>query len=142
MILALIIASGKIGVPESFGIYTENIAYEWYRGEAVVDEALKNTTYTGRDYCSKCHLEEYNMLVEGLHKTLTCEVCHGPGVGHPEEVEELPVNTSYRNCLVCHGILTGRPKGFPQIDYRDHFNFDPEKMECIQCHNPHTPKGG
>lgn len=140
-ILLGIFLSKFILVPPSFGKYAEDIAYEWYRGDAVVEEASKYVKHLSPNSCKKCHKDQVKAWSEGLHKSFFCGDCHGIGAGHPEVVKELPINDKPKDCLRCHAFLLGRPESFPQINPQDHFGFDMKTMKCIDCHDPHNPGG-
>ena len=59
--------------------------------------------------CVGCHTTGYrkeggfdSAAAVGQLKDVQCEVCHGPGAGHPGEKEKLPLLVSKDVCLECH----------------------------------------
>jgi hypothetical protein len=127
---ALVIARQKF-VPESFG----EIGH--YRADAVDLVASQEVHYAGWQSCAMCHVEETEKKLASYHRSLSCEICHGPAQGHAEDpVEVNPIIDRKREmCLSCHGYLASRPTGFPQILELQH---NPMQA-CVKCHNPHDP---
>lgn len=118
-------------IPEGFGEYGH------FRGGALDDEVSKDFKYAGKASCVECHDEMTDLLFQGYHRKLSCEVCHGPLMGHIEEPEDVqPTFPRGRSlCPLCHEYLPARPTGFPQIVSQSH---NPMKA-CISCHEPHDP---
>lgn len=127
---ALVLARRYL-VPKTFG--------EWghYRAAAVKANMDRPLVYAGREVCAVCHEEIAKTHAAARHKTVACEVCHGPGAAHVESPSEnLPPAPRQRAfCPLCHGYDPSRPTGFPQIDPVAHNPVQP----CITCHNPHAP---
>jgi len=118
--------------PKSFG------DYGWYRGDALTESASQPRTYAGKKACGECHTDELEQLSSFEHKTLSCEVCHGPALKHVDEpdVEEYtPDKKRVKSCLVCHEENPSRPAWLKQIDVRDHYSGE----ACKGCHKPHAP---
>lgn len=119
-------------VPESFGELGH------FRADAVDTAAAVPAKYAGWQVCVECHDGEGEAKRRSYHRTLSCEVCHGPSLAHAEEPDALlPVVPRKRGevCLYCHSYLASRPTGFPQVIERLH-----NPMEaCIKCHDPHDP---
>jgi predicted CXXCH cytochrome family protein len=119
-------------VPESFGVLGH------YRADAVAAVAGAELHYAGRQACAECHDEEASFIHDSFHRTLSCEVCHGPAITHANDPDaQKPAVPRGRGqaCLYCHEYLPSRPTGFPQIIEASH-----NAMEaCIDCHNPHDP---
>lgn len=110
-----------------------------YRGAAVSAVAAGKIRYAGAAQCAECHDDIAAKKAGSYHRTLSCEICHGPAAGHAEDPEsQKPVIPRERGaaCLYCHEYLPSRPTGFPQIIERLHNPVKP----CIECHNPHDPK--
>jgi hypothetical protein len=115
--------------PESFG------QYGWYRGNALRERASLPRTYAGKKACTECHEDKGLQLAKFAHKTLSCEVCHGPGQEHVDNFDvKLPVLT-HGHCLRCHETNPSRPAWHKQIDPREHYPGD----KCTECHVPHAP---
>ncbi len=128
---ALIVARGRL-VPESFGELGH------FRADAVDVIVAREPRYGGWQLCVECHDTEGEEKDRSYHRTLSCEVCHGPSYAHANDLDApLPVVPRKRGeaCLYCHGYLAARPTGFPQIIERLH---NPN-MPCIECHDPHDP---
>ncbi len=120
-------------VPKTFGQFGH------YRGAAVAEAEARKIHYAGREACFQCHDDKGAQLKASYHRTLACEVCHGPAADHVAEPEaHHPVIPRKRGeaCLYCHAYQSSRPTGFPQIIESTHNPMQP----CIDCHNPHDPK--
>jgi hypothetical protein len=129
--VALTIALRSRFVPESFG----EIGH--YRADAVDVIAAQETRFAGWQLCLECHDEVAEVKSNSYHRTLSCEVCHGPASDHADDPEVSPDLPTERGaaCLYCHEYLPSRPTGFPQIIERVH-----NPMEaCVDCHEPHDP---
>ena len=60
-------------VPKSYGDYGP------YRAANVVEQAhVRAPRHGGADSCTACHAKEAEARAAGSHKTVSCEVCHGP----------------------------------------------------------------
>lgn len=137
-ILFAIAAGGLIGarralVPKTFGELGH------YRAAAVTAAAELSLHYAGRETCRECHPEMSEKVTGSYHRTLACEVCHGPAAAHvgaPDEHKPRIPRARGAACLYCHEYQSSRPTGFPQIVERAHNPLEP----CITCHNPHDPK--
>jgi hypothetical protein len=119
-------------IPETFG----DLGH--YRASAVADAASKEIRYAGSQACADCHEDQVKVKGRSDHRTLACEVCHGPAASHTQDPESLrPAVPRERGeaCLYCHDYLSSRPTGFPQIIESQHNPLDP----CISCHDPHDP---
>ena len=137
-LLAALVARGY-AVPSDFGKYGN------YRGGAPAEAAVARAPrYQGARVCSECHEVESAAHTKDVHRTVQCEVCHGPGDKHAEDPanEHLAVKKDKDWCLVCHRKLTARPGAFPQVSWREHYTFvgvSDERIDCIKCHDPHEP---
>jgi len=118
-------------VPESFGETGH------YRFNSIQENMDKPLYYAGRDACAECHDDKAEELVSGMHATLACESCHGPGLAHSEEPEpeNIIVPTERKSCGICHAFNLTREGKVALVDLNDH-NID---SKCIECHNPHKP---
>ena len=116
--------------PASFGQYGH------YRGLALEENAALTAKYTGSEACYDCHDSIVAVKNEGLHSSIACESCHGPGFKHIEdpENEKMDQPDSREFCAHCHAFNKARPeKAITQQDIREH---NPDE-KCIECHNPH-----
>jgi cytochrome c553 len=107
-----------------------------YRANAVPEIAAKEPVYQTPRYCHGCHTERRAQWSAGSHKSVICEVCHGPAQGHPQS-GKLPIPTdAVKLCTLCHEAMPGRPATQPQIQVAQHSG----GQQCTVCHNPHSPK--
>ena len=115
--------------PESFR------RFGWYRAQALQELAEMPTTYAGKEECTTCHDDIFEVFDKGQHKTLSCEVCHGPGLAHVEDPDtaRLP-KPGPDQCLRCHAQNPSRPEWHVQIEPADHY-----EGACVECHIPHQP---
>ncbi|MBU1100885.1 MAG: hypothetical protein KKA84_10835 [Bacteroidetes bacterium] len=118
-------------VPDDFGELGH------YRKGAVDEIASLELKYAGQETCEMCHDDILETKSNGYHRSVNCEVCHGPSAKHSEAPDEfLPSAPRKRDfCPVCHEYLPSRPTGFPQIVSASHNPVKP----CITCHEPHNP---
>ena len=115
--------------PPSFG------QYGFYRGDALNEMASYPIAFAGKKACEECHFDEYEMLDQFEHKTLSCEGCHGAGQAHADDPDvEMEVLT-YSHCVRCHEANPSRPALHMQIDSKDHYTGD----SCAECHVSHAP---
>jgi hypothetical protein len=132
-----------IATPRSFGKYGH------YRGDAVMDERKRVVRHMTNDSCLSCHPHIKEMHLEGIHRTVSCEFCHGPYADHVRngtKIGTLPVKKGdeiKQLCLRCHNqIIRARPKEYikmvamPQHLEEKHVRTD---HICDQCHNVHAP---
>ena len=119
-------------VPESFGKYGH------YRANSMDEIAALPINYAGKEECIACHDKEATMLASDVHSTLSCEVCHGPGAKHADDPEtnKLIKPGTRGDCGKCHNINPARRiEVIDQIDIKAHHT---ERVNCIDCHNPHA----
>lgn len=132
-----------IATPRSFGKYGH------YRGDAVMDERDREVRHMTNDSCLACHPYIKEMHLGGIHKTVSCEFCHGPYADHVKDgkkIATLPIKHGEEIkplCLRCHNrIIRARPKEYikmismPQHLEEKHVRTD---HVCDQCHNVHAP---
>ena len=139
-------------------LFTVTSFYEYghYRGDSVADIAAEKPRYKGSAYCEGCHAEQYAAWSKSVHnqpeigKGVRCETCHGPAGGrdeylytpattgpdHPKNLKLVVPNDSRQLCPICHEKMPGRPSQQPQIVVSEHAG----TQQCVECHNPHSPK--
>ncbi len=130
VVVALSIAARSLLITDSF--------YEFghYRGNSVQQIAAHEPVFQTPRYCETCHEERAAQWSGQAHRSVSCEVCHGPGKGHPDN-GKLPVPTdTVKLCSLCHEAMPGRPRAQPQVDIAAHS----AGQQCIACHDPHAPK--
>ena len=132
-----------IATPRSFGKYGH------YRGDAVMDEREREVRHMTNDSCLDCHPYIKEMHLGGIHKTVSCEFCHGPYADHVKDgkkIAALPVKHDEEIkalCLRCHNqIIRARPKeSIKMISMPQHLEDQHVRPDhvCDQCHNVHAP---
>ena len=132
-----------IATPRSFGKYGH------YRGDAVMDERDREIRHMTNDSCLACHPHIKEMHLSGIHKTVSCEFCHGPYADHirdNKKIGALPVKRGTEIttlCLRCHNqIIRARPKeSIKMISMPRHLEEKHVRTDhvCDQCHNVHAP---
>lgn len=132
-----------IATPRSFGKYGH------YRGDAVMDERDREVRHMTNDSCLDCHPYIKEMHLGGIHKTVSCEFCHGPYADHVKDgkkIAALPVKHDEEIkalCLRCHNqIIRARPKeSIKMISMPQHLEDQHVRPDhvCDQCHNVHAP---
>lgn len=127
-----LIAARVLLVPATFG----DIGH--YRSAAIDSIAAREMKYAGHQECSMCHRPIADRRAASNHRTVACEVCHGPAAEHvatPLDVKpDAPRERGF--CPLCHSYNPSRPTGFPQIDTVTHN----ARVPCIGCHDPHAPE--
>ncbi len=121
-----------------------------WRDAAPAEEAARTPLLQGKLTCADCHKPEFTGHEKDVHRSIQCEVCHGPGREHvkarksdaPVDQERMFRELEPSNCLTCHSRLSARPSSHPTIDPVAHYEFrgvtDP-KTPCQSCHSPHEP---
>lgn len=113
-----------------------------YRGDAVIEETAHEPQFRGAAYCQACHAERHAEWTAGVHRTVKCEVCHGAAREHPADGPlPIPADT-IKLCTLCHEAMPGRPATQPQIVIAEHPVKHDGALQCLTCHNPHSPKLG
>jgi hypothetical protein len=110
ILLALLIATRSVLIPSDFGKYGH------YRASAVEEIAAQEIKYGGQEICAACHDDVAETQSVGFHKTVACEVCHGPAAMHTEDTEaiELQIPRGRGYCPLCHEYLPSRQQDFPR----------------------------
>ncbi len=126
-------------VPKSYGMYGP------YRFDNVAEQAVaRPPLHGGAASCGDCHDEKLTALKNGAHKSVSCEICHGPLGLHVRDGDVIApqrIDRSFTLCARCHRKIDGRPAAFPQIALESHANGAATTGKaCLQCHDPHSPK--
>ncbi len=134
--IALVLAfAAKINLTDS-----SYYRFGYYRAAAVPELAEGELRYLGSSYCqAECHEQRYQDWPAGAHRTVQCEVCHGPAPAHPDDKVSLIPTDLIRLCTTCHEAMPARPAAQPQIVPGRHPFDDGEIMPCTECHDPHSP---
>ena len=139
LIVVVFIFMRHFAIPESHGRYGS------YRFDSVAEHMAQPPVHGAPGGCVECHEEEAEIVSNGTHGTVSCEVCHAPYDKHVQDdewVAEMPVDRSNAICGRCHERLVARPTEFPQVVIRDHLTeVEAEFSEevCQECHNAHNP---
>ena len=130
--LCLFLLMRALLVPKDFGTYGH------YREGALGDNAGRPLAFAGRKACEECHSDIAAARKGSKHEKVSCEACHGPLATHAADPSALkPQKPDAKTiCLVCHSENVAKPKGFPQVDPKDHGNGG----ACTECHKPHHPE--
>ncbi|HLE42024.1 MAG TPA: cytochrome c3 family protein [Nitrospirota bacterium] len=139
-IVVVILIVRAFFVPKDFGVGERGYMYGWHRQGNEEEWKKFKIKYRGSEYCKDCHSPNYSGIKQSLHKNIQCENCHGPAADHPDAISRLPKDGKRAFCLRCHAHLS-----YPSSGRRRIRGFEnPEKhnpgMECVTCHNPHSPK--
>ncbi len=154
IILVVIIIIGGIAkfifTPKDFGNHG-SLFYKFFRLSAIDDELKRPIKHFTNSSCLKCHPVEYNMQIMSVHKTVSCEFCHGAAASHINENGKyvrkaiIAKGKDFINqCLRCHnGIIPARKirNVVKTIIYPDHLKNMKVKLthSCDQCHVVHAP---
>lgn len=140
IVLAILIAR-EIMVPDDFGTHEAGYMYGWHRLGNEQEWKDFKVKYKGREYCKFCHQENYDVISKTPHVIISCENCHGPAIDHPDNPQKLAIDRTRQQCLRCHALLPYKGSGRERIRGIENDEHNPE-MECIMCHNPHSPGFG
>ena len=118
--------------PEGFG------EKGFFRIQSLEENAAFEIKHMGSQSCYDCHDDMIALRDSGMHKTLNCEVCHGPGYKHIESGEAIDITIPDGRdfCGWCHSKNAARREGMiAQVNLKEH-NIE---YKCFECHNPHAP---
>ena len=126
-------------IPASYGEYGS------FRGRSIAEFAAKTPRHGGPESCVECHEDQVVWVSEEEHRSISCEVCHGPVAAHAvggEKIADMPMHPTNALCAWCHQRLDARPKTFPQIVFLDHVTEKGGELTegvCLECHDAHNP---
>ena len=137
------LAAKRFLVPASFGMYGH------YRADAIDEAADLPIRHGTNQSCFKCHPYEAGLHKAGLHKTISCEFCHGTYGDHVADGKKtaaLPVKTGKEItflCLRCHNteIKARAVTVIKTVAMPAHLTDQKVKPthNCNQCHHVHAP---
>jgi len=142
LVLIAIVVAVSLGrgflIPKSFGLNGP------YRNDNVGEQmAVRSPQHGGVQSCAECHATQAQKRAEGSHKTVSCEVCHGPLSLHVtagKRSAPMAVDKAFTLCARCHRRILGRPEKFPQVVLEQHVQGPVQGQVCLDCHDPHSPK--
>jgi len=110
-----------------------------YRPGAVEDEANRQARIMSSESCFECHPLIKKIHVDGVHKTVLCEVCHGAYADHvKDDVEDIKPM-----CVKCHNkiIQAMPPESIKLVAFPEHLEEKKVRTHhiCDQCHHVHAP---
>lgn len=119
-------------IPKDFGVYGH------FRAGALEDNRARPVAYAGRAACEDCHSDVAEARKGSKHAGIGCETCHGALAVHAQADDPSatkPKRPDAGVCLVCHTANVAKPRGFPQVDPKDHAG----QASCLSCHKAHRP---
>jgi hypothetical protein len=142
LVLLVALAAVLIGrgflVPRSYGTFGA------YRSDNVAEQMrARPPAHGGAASCTPCHKAKAEAHDGGSHKSVSCEVCHGPLLLHVASGQvtgPMPIDKAFTLCARCHRRIQGRPDKFPQVILEQHVTSPLEGAVCLECHDPHSPK--
>jgi len=146
-IVAAILIAREIVVPDDFGAHEAGYMYGWHRKGNETDWKNFKVKYQGKQYCATCHPDKIETIDQSPHTVINCENCHGPAIKeaedgtftkHGEDVFTNEVNRARTLCLRCHAYLPYVGSGRENVRGINNNEHNPD-MECVMCHDPHSP---
>ena len=137
-LVALLLVSRIIFVPDDFGTHGRDFTYGYHRLANVEEWQAFPVKYRGEAACVECHEANVQANNSSSHANIHCGNCHGPGAGHPDDIEALPIDDSRELCLRCHQQFDyphSARSSIPTIDGGKH----KRRRACSKCHDPHQP---
>lgn len=134
----------KAFLPEGFGKYGH------YRAGAIEDEMnlpLRNMT---NESCLDCHPFIKKIHLKGVHKTVSCEMCHSAYANHVDKNGKVYAKMPKKQgkeikelCLRCHNkAIKARPVTVIKVvEFPGHLEEKKVRTDhnCDQCHHVHAP---
>jgi hypothetical protein len=137
-IVALTLIARKFIVPSDFGVGERGFMYSYHRISNEDEWKGFKVKYLTKEYCKECHEDKYESNMASKHKVIECENCHGPAVDHPDDPENLEIDTSRLLCIRCHAYLPYPSSFRSEMKGIDPLEHNPDE-ECSMCHDPHEP---
>ena len=145
-LVVLLVAGGflrRAFLPDEFG------RDGFFRPGAVEEEAAREVRYRASESCFECHPLMEKLHVAGIHKTVDCEVCHGPFADHVLDDAVYAAMPVVRGeeikpmCLRCHNkiIQALPPESIKLVTMPSHLEDRKVRTDhvCNQCHHVHAP---
>ncbi len=134
----------KTFLPEAFGKYGH------YRPGAIEDEIKRPLRNKTNDSCLDCHPFIKKIHLKGVHKTVSCEMCHSAYANHIDEggklIAKMPLKQGKEIkdlCLRCHNkVIKARPEtSIKVVELPNHLEEKKVRTDhnCDQCHHVHAP---
>lgn len=137
-VIALAFVARHFIVPSDFGVGERGFMYSFHRKSNEGEWKDFKVKYLTKEYCKECHDEKYESNMASKHREIECENCHGPAIDHPEDPEQLIIDTSRALCIRCHAYLP-----YPTSQRAEIRGINPEEHnpdeDCSMCHDPHEP---
>ena len=133
----------QVLLPEEFGKDGH------FRPGAVDDEANREARMMTNESCFDCHPLIKKLHVDGVHKTVMCEVCHGAYADHVKDDAAFATMPVVRDeaikplCVRCHNkiIQAMPPESIKLVAFPEHLEEKKVRTHhiCNQCHHVHAP---
>ena len=133
----------QVFLPDEFG------EHGYYRPGAVEEEASREARNMTTESCLECHPLIRKLHVDGTHKTVSCEICHGAFADHVKGdlvIGKMPVVRGGEIrplCLRCHKkvMRASYPETIKFVALPEHMDKRKVRTEhiCNQCHHVHAP---
>lgn len=130
-------------LPDEFGKHGH------YHPGAVEQEANREARSMTSESCFDCHPLMRELHVEGIHKTVSCEACHGAYADHVKNdvvIADMPVvrgENIRSQCIRCHNkVIQARPpEAIKLVALPEHLQEKNVRVVhiCNQCHHVHSP---
>lgn len=130
-------------LPDEFG------KHGYYRPGAVTDAANREARVLTNESCFECHPYIKKLHVDGVHKTVLCEVCHGAYGDHVKDDAVYATMPTVRGrdiqplCVRCHNKIVQAmpPENIKLVVAKEHL--EEKKVRpvhiCNECHHVHAP---
>jgi hypothetical protein len=130
--ITLFLVARHFLVPATFGQYGH------YRGASLEDNAKPEIHFSGQKACFDCHQDIEDLKLQGPHKEIRCETCHGPGQVHVTsgEAKDIIKPSGREFCGNCHGANAAKKK---ETIHQVNMNTKNPGKNCTECHNSHQP---
>lgn len=133
----------QVYLPDEFG------KDGYFRPGAVEDEANRQARIMSSESCFDCHPLIKKIHVDGVHKTVLCEVCHGAYADHVKDDVVFAAMPVVRGedikpmCVKCHNkiIQAMPPESIKLVAFPEHLEEKKVRTHhiCDQCHHVHAP---